>query len=79
MRQQKQEVPAYNLVVLFPVLVNVLVAKISFLHNGGSYGPLLITMPLLLIVLWNIHKKPYAVYATIIVGVLLAVCSHLWI
>lgn len=53
MLSQKENVPANKLIRLLFVLINVTIIEFAFIHNTKWLWALLLTMPLLLIAIYN--------------------------
>jgi len=53
MLSQKENIPANKLAILSFVLINAIIAEFAFIHNAKWYWALLLTVPLLLIAIYN--------------------------
>ena len=55
MLSQKENVPANKLIILLFVLTNVILIEFAFVHNTKWLWALSLTIPLLLIAIYNAH------------------------
>ena len=53
MLSQKENVPANKLIIILFVLINVIITEFAFIHNTKWLWALLLTIPLLLIAIYN--------------------------
>ena len=57
MLDQKESIPPGRVVILLMVLINVLIIKTAFIHNEELYRLLFITLPFLLVAIYDDTKQ----------------------
>ena len=55
-----QQVTARGMILLFLVLVNVLVLRSGYTSGVQGYWPLLISVPLLIVAIYNVRQRKHA-------------------
>jgi len=61
MSQYKENNPGGGIVVLLLLLINALIAKVAFIRNENLYWVLIITLPLLLLAIYDFRYKKHVV------------------
>ena len=61
MSRNQEKVSASGIVILILVMLNVIILKTAFIHDAEIYWGLVITLPLLLIAIFDTLKKKYEV------------------
>jgi len=61
MSRNQEKVSAGGIIILILVMLNVIILKTAFIHDAQIYWGLTITLPLLLIAIFDTLKKKYAI------------------
>jgi glutamate synthase domain-containing protein 2 len=61
MSHKEKYVSVSGIIILVLVIINVLVLKIAFIQNGNWYWALIITLPLLLMAILDVHQSKHAI------------------
>ncbi|QEC66975.1 hypothetical protein FRZ67_06565 [Panacibacter ginsenosidivorans] len=57
MSSSKENIPINKLIILAFVLINAIIAEVAFIHNANWYWALLLTIPLLVVAIYNARRN----------------------